>query len=304
MTTCYNVKGHRLSPSTLKRWILTEGVKQPRGGGKRKVPLGLLTDIKLLILGRLDTGECVQSTMLVSLIRGLIEESPYSSILDTNGGEFLCCESYVIKLCQSMNLTYRRATTATQKLPLTWEKIERRFHLQIAYLAWHYKIPPGLIINADQTGHSIVPVGKRSYRMLGVKSVAIMGADEKRQITLLPSVACNGKVLPMLIIFLGKTFRSLPSTKDMKELTDQGCQFLYTDTHWSTNLTMKKFVNVIVVPFLLKRVSELKLLPGQKCLLLLDVWKVHLTEDFRGHIRENYNWILVKYIPAGCTSKF
>jgi hypothetical protein len=59
MPTYYNAKGHRLSPSTLKRWILTEGVKQPRGGGKRKVPLALLTDIKLLILGRLDTGECV-----------------------------------------------------------------------------------------------------------------------------------------------------------------------------------------------------------------------------------------------------
>jgi hypothetical protein len=41
----------------------------------------------------------------------------------------------------------------------------------------------------------------------------------------------------------------------------------------------------------------------QKCLLLLDVWTVHLLPAFRGHIEEKYPWIFVLYIPAGCTVK-
>jgi hypothetical protein len=64
---------------------------------------------------------------------------------------------------------------------------------------------------------------------------------------------------------------------------------------------MLAWVDGILVIFLLKRKRELGLYAEQKCLLLLDVWTVHLLPTFRGHIEEKYPWIFMLYIPAGCT---
>jgi hypothetical protein len=88
----------------------------------------------------------------------------------------------------------------------------------------------------------------------------------------------------------------------MKHLVDLGCQFTSSDNHGSSLATMIAWVDGILVIFL-KRKWELGLPADQKCLLLLDVWTVHLLPAFRGHIEEKYPWIFVLYILAGCTGK-
>ena len=45
------------------------------------------------------------------------------------------------------------------------------------------EIPPGLIINFDQTGLKYVPVGDWTMAKKGSKSVPISGLGDKRQIT-------------------------------------------------------------------------------------------------------------------------
>jgi hypothetical protein len=54
--------------------------------------------------------------------------------------------------------------------------------------------------------------------------------------------------------------------------------------------------------FLMKRKEELGLPAHQVCLLIMDVWPVHMCAESRGYISDKYLWILVKYIPAGYTS--
>jgi hypothetical protein len=256
-----------------------------------------------MILLRVESGESVTSPMLRDIALGMISKSDHAHILTPEGGSFKCSEAWVRQVCIDLNLSYRVATTTAQKLPQNWEALCEVFNLKVAYLCQYYDIHLALVINADQTGLCMVPVGKKSYRIKGTKHVALFGQDEKRQLTILPASACDGKSLPLQFIFAGKTKQSLPSEEDMKHLVDLGCQFTFSDNHWSSLDTMIAWVDGILVIFLLKRKRELGLAADQKCLLLLDVWTVHLLPAFRGHIQEKYPWIFVLYIPAGCTGK-
>lgn len=174
---------------------------------------------------------------------------------------------------------------------------------QVAYIVFENNIPAECVINADQTGVSIVPVGKRTYRQKGVREVSLLGLDDKRQITVLPATAMDGSTLPFQVIFKGKTARCLPPAALRKRLEDLGWHWTQTQTHWSTLETMIDWVDKILVPYLLAQKRRLNLPDDHPCLLLLDVWKVHLTAAFRDHVKEVAPWLILKYIPAGCTSK-
>jgi hypothetical protein len=91
-----------------------------------------------------------------------------------------------------VNLSNRVATTTAQKLPQNWEALCEHFNLKVAYLCQYYGIHLALVVNADQMGLCMVPVGKRSYRIKGSKTVALFGHDEQRQLTVLPASACDG----------------------------------------------------------------------------------------------------------------
>ena len=40
---------------------------------------------------------------------------------------------------------------------------------------------------------------------------------------------------------------------------------------------------------------------NQVCLWTIDCWSVHRSQEFRDWMRENYPWILMQYVPGGCT---
>lgn len=65
----------------------------------------------------------------------------------------------------------------------------------------------------------------------GSKEVPIIGLDDKRQITLVPSVALDGCVLLVQVIFQGKTERCLPA-KSIRDLYSDW-NFTYSENHWS-----------------------------------------------------------------------
>ena len=70
-----------------------------------------------------------------------------------------------------MGLSAQRATTAAQKLPGNWQQKVHLFILLLAYYEWTKKIPPALIVNPDQAGIAIVPVGRNTWAKCGSKSV-------------------------------------------------------------------------------------------------------------------------------------
>ena len=55
----------------------------------------------------------------------------------------------------------RVATKEAQKLPKGWEVMVRLWLLQLAHTIYTNNIPPELVVNADQIGFMLVPVGGR-----------------------------------------------------------------------------------------------------------------------------------------------
>ena len=58
------------------------------------------------------------------------------------------------------------------------------------------KIPPDLIINWDQNGSKLVPVGEWTMAGAGSKQVQVVGKEDKRVITVFLTISASG-LLPL-----------------------------------------------------------------------------------------------------------
>ena len=63
------------------------------------------------------------------------------------------------------------------------------------------QIHPSLVINMDQTGVHLVSASSWTYEMVGSSDVAIVGAEDKRQITACVAASLRGDLLPLQLIF-------------------------------------------------------------------------------------------------------
>ncbi|KAH7916943.1 hypothetical protein BV22DRAFT_987697, partial [Leucogyrophana mollusca] len=105
----------------------------------------------------------------------------------------------------------RRATKAAQKVPLDWEnKCEQAF-LRIAYSVKEEDIPTELYVNSDQTQVVLTQGSNLTWAKTGAKQVSMIGAEEKRAITVIVSVACDGTLLPLQAIYQGFSEKSCPN---------------------------------------------------------------------------------------------
>ena len=66
---------------------------------------------------------------------------------------------------------------------------------------------------------------------------------------------------------------------------------------------MQRWVSKILVPYWKVKMEEFKL-EEQECLLQLDVWAVHRSQEFRDWIQNTYLWIILDFVPGGCTGLF
>ncbi|KAF7349854.1 ATP-binding cassette sub-family A member 6 [Mycena venus] len=76
------------------------------------------------------------------------------------------------------------------------------------------------------------------------------------------------------------------------------------NNYWSTQRTMRAFVKDILVPYFIQMIRELRLPETQFCLWIIDCWSVHKSEEFRTWMKVHYPWILLCFVPGGCTSLF
>jgi hypothetical protein len=224
-----------------------------------------------------------------------------------DGSTFRASDSFMRHwLHDSMHWSRRKATQAAQKKPIDWEDQCEKSALRKAHLIKEEDIPAGLWVNSDQTQAIYAPGDKMTWSGTGSKQVPVVGAEEKRAITVLVSIASDGTALPMQGIYSGKTERSRPSKNAMKfrDLIDAGflLQESGTATYWSNIRTMKDFVNGILAPYFDKKKAELNLPPSQKSLWTIDVWSVHRSKEFCGWMRTNHPIIILDFVPGGCTS--
>jgi len=73
--------------------------------------------------------------------------------------------------------------------------------------------------------------------------------------------------------------------------------------HWSNMTTMKDYVTHVLAVYFNTQCTCLGR-PNQVCLWVIDCWSIHRSQEFRSWMQDKYSWILIQYIPGGCTGIF
>ena len=198
---------------------------------------------------------------------------------------------------------WRARTTAASKLPADWEAQGVLMSKRIAAHMEMHAVHPSLVVNLDQTGVKLVPSSAWTYENFkcNSSSVAVVGTEDKRQITACIASSLTGELLPLQLIFEGKTERSLPerTAASIASL----CHLTFSDNHWSSQKTMQQYITEIITPYAETCIRKHRLHADAHVILVLDVWSVHKSEEFRLFLRTHHPRIHLVFVPANCTSK-
>lgn len=199
------------------------------------------------------------------------------------------------------DLTFRVATTGATELPQDWELQRDNMAYHVAHLIDYWKIPSNLVVNSDQTGILLYPsagnyqfvqmvssnfhmsqffslTGQKTLAKKGSKNVCVQGNTDKRQITAVLSSTAGGDLLPLQLVFQGKTQICLPRIETIIEAQKHGHHLSYSHNHWSTETTMKAFVLKILKPWFDKVANGDS---TRRMIWLIDCWSVHTSSSFR-----------------------
>lgn len=153
----------------------------------------------------------------------------------------------------------------------------------------------------DQTGVHLVPSARFTYAVRSSSSVEVIGADDKRQITACVASAMDGGMLPLQIIFQGKTQRSEPPPTPASLAAH--IDITHSENHWSSQETMQRYIEKVIMPYAERCIKLYGLNADAKIILVLDVWSVHKSAEFRLFLRSKHPRIHLVFIPPNCTSK-
>ncbi|KAL3676233.1 hypothetical protein R1sor_026181 [Riccia sorocarpa] len=108
-------------------------------------------------------------------------------------------------------------------------------------------------------------------------------------------------VCPDLIINMDQTAVRLQPVGTERTYVRKGIREVAN--HWASFDTMKDWVDRILAPYYVQICKKHELQVGeQKMVLLLDCWAVHRGKEFRAFMERNHPYVLLLYVPAGCTS--
>jgi hypothetical protein len=262
-------------------------------------------DLKKGILDQLRNIRLAGTTVTVPTIHALItaylrHHAP--EILD----HFKCSDSWARKfVLKELQWVMRKPTKASRKVPADApSQIELSFFRHVLTFRDAPIQHPAFRVNMDQTQVVYQMGGGLTFDVIGSAQVPVLGLEEKRAFTLVVAVSAAGDLLPFQAVFQGKTAQSTPSRNapSRAEAEKLGFCFEYsgTATYWSNQAMMKAWVTQILEPYWRPKMVELNV-PSQECLLQLDVWKVHRSQEFMGWMKEQYPWIVLDFVPAGCT---
>ena len=139
-----------------------------------------------------------------------------------------------------------------------------------------------MVINIDQTQTKYVPVSRSILAKKNSKAVAIKTSSDKRRITATFSITFSGKVVPMQLIYGGKTTKSLPKFKFPDNFS-----LSVNKTHYSNKEEACKLIEQILVPYIEKVRQEENLCVSQKALVIMDVFSGQITSVVLDSFKDN-----------------
>jgi hypothetical protein len=122
-----------------------------------------------------------------------------------------------------------------------------------------------------------------------------IGADDKRQITAMIAVTLTGEMLPVQLIFQGKTARVEPdASKHVGHITTT-----HSANHWANVDTTMEFLRQVAA-YRNNVIDKEGLLATTPALLIWDVFYTHREPEVMEFCRRNNIHLL--FVPANCTS--
>ena len=234
-----------------------------------------------LLLGDLDAhvqeyvrklrlaGGIVNRAIVIAAATGVVQHNN-PAILRSHGGSLDLGKKWADSILLRMGLVKRKATKAARKVPPDFADIKLAFLQRVAEIVHENEIPPELVINWDQTGAKFVPTGQWTLAEQGVKQVEVTGLDGKREMTALLACTLSGSWLPPQLIYAGKTTKCHPVV-DFPE----GWDIWHSDSHWSTEETMLRYIEVVIAPYAVATRCSLGLQPDHCALAIFDVFAAH-----------------------------
>lgn len=254
-------------------------------------------EIKRLLLQMRTAGAPINSRVIRWVMLAVLQEVASSLLL-----RYRLSQSFISRWArQQLDWRWRARTTAASKLPADWEAQGVLMAKRIGALMQMHEVHTSLVINTDQTGVKLVPSSAWTYEKRNSSSVATIGAEDKRQITVCLGSALSGDLLPLQLIFQGKTERSLPE-KTAASVASL-CHLTFSENHWSNQATMQQYISEIIMPYAELSIRKHRLAADAHIILVLDVWSVHRSEEFRRFLRTQHPRIHLVFVPANCTSK-
>ena len=132
----------------------------------------------------------------------------------------------------------------------------------------------------------------------GSKQVSIAGVDDKRQITLLLGITKSGTLLPPKQIYVGKAERCLPQKVEFPDDWD----VTFTETHWSNELSMLRYIDNVILPYVNEVREELPFdRINPKAIAIFDIFAAHRTDSLLEKLKSHD--IQPLFVPAAYTDK-
>ena len=250
-----------------------------------------------LYLGAIrESGRAVNTAIAMGAARGIILKLNRTMLVE-NGGHVDLTKAWAKGLLGRMGYVKRRGTTSKSKnLVENFEELKASFLEQVSTIVIMDEIPPELILNWDQTGLNLIPSSSWTMEQRGARRVEIIGLNDKRMIIAVFCGTLCGDFLPLQLVYQGKTERCHP-----KYNFPEDWHITHSPNHWSTEETMKDYLNHVLFPYIDRIRASYDLGDDYPALAIFDNFKGQITEDIL-HLLEDHNVHSVR-LPANCTDR-
>ena len=215
-------------------------------------------------------------------------------VIRPHSPSFGASRGWVEKFFARYRLSLRNRNSVSQKLPRQLEGVLTKFYEDAGRFMRIGKYPRSLVGNMDETPAFFDMVPSKSICKTGSKECIVRTSGcEKKHVTIVLSATADGKMLPPMIIFKGKTTKTIEKLRvpdgfivktQAKAWMDEELMHVWLEDIWlkHTKLMSQK-------------------LGFENSLLTFDAFSAHKTDEVEAKLVQNKSDILM--IPAGCTSK-
>jgi hypothetical protein len=214
-----------------------------------KKPRGILKDhpettnhIVDCFKGMRLVGQQIDSSIIITTIQGVITvgapelfDKVVGKDKDGQPVKFSVSKTFAKAFAQRhLGWIWRRTTGVTRKLPKDWVVQGEEMAFRVVALCSMHSVLDCLVVNFDQTGVHLKPFSEWTYEVKGAKQVLNLGKEDKHQFTVLGSAAADGVLLPLQVVFQGKTGQVLPKNAAAVIAVSEGWHLTHSANHWST----------------------------------------------------------------------